>query len=801
MPMKVKQIRPIAIRELYQELEFGDIYRVIYTGLGQDDTYLCKILGERLDIRKYSTARFREMSDSDNPRRSYVPFEPDPFAKAARKTTQTAASEAASRRAWEAISPLAEGFSAGHWNVRWLADKTTRHRTLVVYSNTSGYKLPLLYKLLRRYLQRGMSEEALQSDLANCGAARTNVCFTKAEGEQGPIKSAPIRRSYEKRPGRRPADTAYQYALPSEELERLIEQHLDIYATWRRGVWVLPPAARALGIRLRRTPRDERGLLKVKPKRALRARIPSKDHKPARGRRSKPTFQDLADSVNFLLRRNVEIWDGARLRLLKLNNTNVVTARQIQWRWLKSLPDFVRRRKRHPGEHEVDRRVPEPGRARQHVTAPGQLALIDATVLDIYVVSPLDRRIILGRPVLYLIVDLFSGLIMGLHLGLENPSREAAALALVNMVTKKPEFCAAYGLRITEADWPAHFMPAELAGDRGSEFTSADPWSELARTFGLGVANSPVRTPAARGVGERRFGIVPRVYQKSAFGTVERDFGTRTARRYAWDGIYTVSDVMLMLLRAIDVYHRNPSAGDQPPPVDNAGFADTPLNRWNWGLENAGGTLRAVSPEDMRLAIWPRAKARLYRSGIVFKGAWFKCEPLREEFFDSARSKGVGRSVGIEVQYDPSDMSKILVPLYKYHEIAVIDPNRNAYPLAGVSLADWTEIRAKNRLNRRRQLLEEQARRIVTNHNNQVDEEVAALTQRAALRRSGASHPDATQMKEQRAKQRLMEIEAKKRLSGKQDVVPEGCSVYDEDANRTVVEDAVTAAMYGEELA
>lgn len=45
---------------------------------------------------------------------------------------------------------------------------------------------------------------------------------------------------------------------------------------------------------------------------------------------------------------------------------------------------------------------------------------IDATIGDIYLVSSLDRNTVIGRPVIYLCVDLFSRVITGLGVGIEN---------------------------------------------------------------------------------------------------------------------------------------------------------------------------------------------------------------------------------------------------------------------------------------------------------------------------------------------------------------------------------------------
>ena len=69
MAMSVKRVPTIAIRELFQDVKSKSIYRIVYTGFGQGTTYLCQILGERLDIRAHSTDEFLWMCDDGNPER------------------------------------------------------------------------------------------------------------------------------------------------------------------------------------------------------------------------------------------------------------------------------------------------------------------------------------------------------------------------------------------------------------------------------------------------------------------------------------------------------------------------------------------------------------------------------------------------------------------------------------------------------------------------------------------------------------------------------------------------------------
>ena len=63
---------------------------------------------------------------------------------------------------------------------------------------------------------------------------------------------------------------------------------------------------------------------------------------------------------------------------------------------------------------------------------PGSVYQIDATIGDLYLVSKLDRSRIIGRPTIYFVIDVFSRLVTGFNVSLENPSWVGAMLALDN---------------------------------------------------------------------------------------------------------------------------------------------------------------------------------------------------------------------------------------------------------------------------------------------------------------------------------------------------------------------------------
>lgn len=62
------------------------------------------------------------------------------------------------------------------------------------------------------------------------------------------------------------------------------------------------------------------------------------------------------------------------------------------------------------------------GDSTQMAAGPGSIFQVDATLGDVYLVSSLNRLWIIGRPVIYFIIDVFSRLVTGLSVSLEGPS-------------------------------------------------------------------------------------------------------------------------------------------------------------------------------------------------------------------------------------------------------------------------------------------------------------------------------------------------------------------------------------------
>lgn len=108
------------------------------------------------------------------------------------------------------------------------------------------------------------------------------------------------------------------------------------------------------------------------------------------------------------------------------------------------------------------------GSATQYAPVPGSAFEIDGTLLDVHLVSKLNRKRSIGRPIVVILIDKASRMIVGLYVGLEGEGWQAASQAILNAMLPKAEYCKRYGIIISDDDWPCAHVPKTLVCDRGA---------------------------------------------------------------------------------------------------------------------------------------------------------------------------------------------------------------------------------------------------------------------------------------------------------------------------------------------
>jgi putative transposase len=290
------------------------------------------------------------------------------------------------------------------------------------------------------------------------------------------------------------------------------------------------------------------------------------------------------------------------------------------------------------------------GDSTQMAFGPGAVYQIDATIGDIYLVSALDRQRIIGKPIIYLVVDVFSRLIAGLSVSLEGPSWLGAMLALENATTDKVAFCAHYGLTISLDEWPSYFLPEMLLADRGElEGYNAD---NLVNALNIRVANTAPYRADMKGIVEQYFRLNNQRVIASLPGAVEHDRGRGDAD-YRLDASLDLRQFTYLMIQGALHHNRHHWIDDYP--LDTVMVADRvtpyPLDLWHWGVRNRSGHLRTLPADVVRLNLLPQGQASITRRGILFESLLYSCDlAIQENWFVNARVQGRQK---IPVAYDP----------------------------------------------------------------------------------------------------------------------------------------------------
>jgi putative transposase len=301
------------------------------------------------------------------------------------------------------------------------------------------------------------------------------------------------------------------------------------------------------------------------------------------------------------------------------------------------------------------------GDSTQMASGPGSLYQTDTTIGDIYLVSSFDRTRIIGRPVIYVCIDVFSRLVTGIAVTLEGPSWLGAMLALDNVAEDKVAFCAGYGIEITDEMWPCRHLPEALLADRG-EFEGYDA-DNLVGSLGVSIHNTPPYRADWKGIIERHFRIANDKFIHFMPGAVirQRDRGEADHRL---DAVLTLDEFRKLFVCHVLNYNAHHYLSDYQK--DSFMIADAveryPLDLWNWGIRNCSGHLRTLPREIVRLNLLPRKQASITPQGIRFEPElYYTCElALREGWFARAGKRSASK---IEVAYDPRSVDLIYLCL------------------------------------------------------------------------------------------------------------------------------------------
>lgn len=300
------------------------------------------------------------------------------------------------------------------------------------------------------------------------------------------------------------------------------------------------------------------------------------------------------------------------------------------------------------------------GKAHQGVGGPGHRWAIDSTVGDIFLVSSANRSWPIGRPYVYVMVDVWSTAAVGFYVCLRPPSWTMASQAVFaaaassSLMSELMGFDTDLGLR------PEPTLCASLMCDRGEYLSRA------ARLFGskclLDLAYAAPYRPDMKGHVEVLHRITKdRLYKfvPGAFDWRRKELESRPPRPH--DACLTVQDYAAIL---VQVFRRYNLTADRRHRVDAhmkaAGVVPTPAGLWNWGHAVGIGLRRSFGDTDAIHRLLCREEATVTRTGVHFAKRDYECNEIDERQWTTHAS--LSGAYSVPAAHFHGSVSRIWVP-------------------------------------------------------------------------------------------------------------------------------------------
>lgn len=404
-------------------------------------------------------------------------------------------------------------------------------------------------------------------------------------------------------------------------------------------------------------------------------------------------------------REPVEAPDGSSVKMVTLPEEERSVSYKMLYNYIrKHTEDYSCKGKDERDKQNNDRQLV--GNSKTGVYELGQIVEADEMELGCYVVDQNDGETVLGKAVVYCMVEVLSGICIGAYVSLENNSMRGFQQVFLSLLEPHKNQTKGYNMDYDEEDWPSMIVPNEIRCDRGSEYMS----KAYSKAMGeLGIRNTPVPPGCGslKGVVESFNGLV-QTYLKAQLknnGYIEDKYrGGDLAKGAA---CLTLEEIRGLVYQSVILYNRRVFEGLIDKKYVDNNVSPTP--KGIFAYEKAHG--RAGDPtnvndatrpaylfamlakeEEKRKFTWNRRKGivyTFYKTELRFysQEPWFldilKDEPHPED---------------IEVRYNVDDIRNVYIRYKKeIHRVPLAEKIEQQYTYADLTWDEYDECIRKKR--------------------------------------------------------------------------------------------------------
>ncbi len=324
-----------------------------------------------------------------------------------------------------------------------------------------------------------------------------------------------------------------------------------------------------------------------------------------------------------------------------------------------------------------------------------QVGAMDHTLLDGVAVFDGAEMIPLGRPWLTVLIDVYSGCIVGFLLTFEPPSIYSVMECIKRANRPKIHLLSSAAAFPDLADIFGRFD--ELVVDNGREFAGVAMEDALA-DVGMSLRLAPVGSPTYKAIVERFFATLNMLLNRKLPGGV---FPPEMLREFGYDphkdAVLTLSELEELIWEALTLYHITPRRGHSLPPAQ----------LWKESAKDHGIDVIGDDSQLDKMLGAVKYPCLVTRSGVELFGLTFhdeaKVSALLEDLieYEPVRRRRKGSATArVKVKYNPASLSEIHVWNRRTSSYVTLPCEDERYA-AGVSLwhhrklQEWAALRGE----------------------------------------------------------------------------------------------------------
>lgn len=271
------------------------------------------------------------------------------------------------------------------------------------------------------------------------------------------------------------------------------------------------------------------------------------------------------------------------------------------------------------------------------VDGPGDMIEIDAWEANVSLVSSSNRNETVGKPVVYMMIDVYSRAILAVSVAFDNNSVLGITNLFLNLGEDKHKFCRKYGVDFeNDRIWPSGIIPRRIRLDRGAECKSKE-FDRICVELGIEKQLLPGATGSLKGVVEQSFNQMLKRQRPHLehYGLVVK----RHDSKHHKEASLTIEEYTALVINFV-FYHNQKHFPKYPLTREmiEQDLKAIPALLWEFGVKKYGHPRPIISKEQYSYDFMTPIKAKVSRKGISYKGLWYfskEDDQLLNDMFDA----------------------------------------------------------------------------------------------------------------------------------------------------------------------